>query len=176
MLFRNVALGALWLVVSAASPQTFYAPTTNLELIDAELINEAEETIDFAAYSLTDEVVIEALQAARIRGVKLRIVLDRTQGHAYERFFDLFDDIRLSRPGPIMHLKSYAVDGKVLRSGSANLSHGGLVQQDNDLIIMRDEASAQRFEENRFEEIWRRAEPLSVIPAVALPNARHRRR
>ena len=44
----------------------------------------------------------------------------------------------MKAPGPYMHLKSYSVDGNILRSGSANLSASGLKQQDNDIVILRE--------------------------------------
>ena len=37
-----------------------------------------------------------------------------------------------------MHLKAYAIDGEVLRTGSANFSTSGENAQDNDLIVIRD--------------------------------------
>jgi hypothetical protein len=34
-----------------------------------------------------------------------------------------------------MHLKSYQIDGKLLRTGAANFSASGLKRQDNDLVV-----------------------------------------
>ena len=63
------------MVQALASAQTeiHYAPAENLEKIDVDLIGEAGETIDIAAYVLTDAAVIEALQLAAERGVKVRL-------------------------------------------------------------------------------------------------------
>ncbi|WP_363352344.1 phospholipase D-like domain-containing protein [Methylocystis echinoides] len=58
-----------------------------------------------------------------------------------------------------MHLKSYAIDGRILRSGSANLSASGLKQQDNDIVVVREPSAANAFEA-RFEQIWAGANPL----------------
>ena len=41
-----------------------------------------------------------------------------------------------------MHLKAYAIDGAVLRSGSAIFSRSGERDQDNDLIVIRDVSAA----------------------------------
>jgi len=69
--------------------------------------------------------------------------------------------VRIKKRGPLMHLKAYAVDGVLLRTGSANLSPSGLKQQDNDLIILRDPAAAARFEA-RFDQVYAAAEPMRV--------------
>ena len=82
-------------------------------------------------YTLTDWVIIAALKDARARGIAVRIALDPSARQAYDKLADMADVVRIKKRGPLMHLKAYAVDGVVLRTGSANLSPGGLKQQDN---------------------------------------------
>ncbi|MGI4831357.1 MAG: phospholipase D-like domain-containing protein [Janthinobacterium lividum] len=43
-------------------------------------------------------------------------------------------EVRVKGARDLMHLKSYAVDGRLLRSGSANWSPTGLKRQDNDVL------------------------------------------
>jgi hypothetical protein len=50
-------------------------------------------------------------------------------------------------------LKAYAVDGEILRAGSANFSAGGEPQQDNDLIVIRDACATAKFDVP-FERMW----------------------
>lgn len=52
-----------------------YAPSENLEKIDAALIDSAHHQIDLAAYVLTDKKLIEALIRAADRGVAINIYL-----------------------------------------------------------------------------------------------------
>jgi len=54
---------------------------------------------------------------------------------------------------PLMHLKAYCVDGRVLRIGAANFSHSGLTQQDNDLELYRFPDACKAFEAD-FERMW----------------------
>ena len=61
-----------------------------------------------------------------------------------------------------MHLKAYAVDGEVLRTGSGNFSHSGLAAQDNDLIFITDQTVVDAFESN-FERIWARAQNIAAL-------------
>lgn len=143
----------------AKKVEIHYAPGENLERVEVDLLRSAHARIDMAAYTLTDWPVIDALINAHRRGVVLRIVLDPSQQHAFDRLREIKGFIRTSAPGPYMHLKSYSVDGRVLRSGSANLSASGLKQQDNDVLIIRDAALAARFE-SRFERLWEAAKPL----------------
>jgi phosphatidylserine/phosphatidylglycerophosphate/cardiolipin synthase-like enzyme len=126
-----------------ADPAIHYAPAENLEHIDVALIDAAKREIDLAAYVLTDWPVMQALTRAADRGVKVRIYLDGTQLAEREParvFQDLAVtpgiEIRTKRDqGAPMHLKSYEIDGRLLRTGGANFSASGLKRQDNDLIV-----------------------------------------
>jgi phosphatidylserine/phosphatidylglycerophosphate/cardiolipin synthase-like enzyme len=71
---------------------------------------------------------MQARKRAADRGVEVRIYLDgklaQTRGV----------EIRLKRENSaLMHLKSYEVDGQLLRTGAANFSASGLKRQENDL-------------------------------------------
>jgi hypothetical protein len=46
-----------------------------------------------------------------------------------------------------MHLKSYQIDGKLLRTGAANFSASGLKRQDNDLIVIESAVAAAAFKQ-----------------------------
>jgi phosphatidylserine/phosphatidylglycerophosphate/cardiolipin synthase-like enzyme len=44
-----------------------------------------------------------------------------------------------------LHLKSYHVDGRFLRTGAANFSASGLEHEDHDLIVIEDAQAAANF-------------------------------
>ena len=144
----------------AAEPEIHYAPVENLEHIDIELIRSATKSVDMAAFTLTDWAIIAALKEAHTRGVTIRILLDPSQRQEYCKLAEMTDIVRVKKRGrPLMHLKAYAIDGALLRTGSANFSPSGLKQQDNDLIILRDPVLAAKFEA-RFAEVYSAAEPM----------------
>lgn len=148
-------------IAGAVEIAQHYAPLENLEHIDVALIAQARETVDIAAYVLTDRPVIDALIAASKRGVAVRLILDPSQRHDLARLAPLLDEARKKRRGPIMHLKSYAIDGRVLRTGSANFTASGLKQQNNDLLVIEDVGAAERFE-TEFERVWDAGEFVSA--------------
>jgi phosphatidylserine/phosphatidylglycerophosphate/cardiolipin synthase-like enzyme len=72
-------------------------------------------------------------------------------------------EVRIKHSRVLMHLKSYAVDGQTLRSGSANFSASALKHQDNDLVLTHDAASVRRFELD-FNQLWLRADNERLQP------------
>jgi phosphatidylserine/phosphatidylglycerophosphate/cardiolipin synthase-like enzyme len=150
----------IWLSVnSAAAQEIHFSPEEKLDTIDSELIGAAKLSIDFASYTLTDRVVLDALNAAGRRGVVIRIVLDPREPQDFMQLEDLSDNVRIKHSGPFMHLKAYEVDGAFLRTGSANFSASGERQQDNDLIVIRDPSAAAKFD-GHFERMRVVAQPM----------------
>ncbi len=157
------ALGLLAREPDFAGVRAFYAPGNEIESVDARLIASAQNSIDMAAYVLSDRAVVEALGRAAMRGVRVRVYLD---GEQMTRAQDLMARLAATpnvelrskrRAFEAMHLKSYVVDHRTLRSGSANFSASGETFQDNDLLVIDSPALAQRFEEN-FERMFARAD------------------
>jgi phosphatidylserine/phosphatidylglycerophosphate/cardiolipin synthase-like enzyme len=138
------------------APTIHYSPAENLEYIDVALIDGAHQEIDMAAYVLTDWPIIQALTRAADRGVKVRLFLDGTRLAEREPakvFNELAEtpgvEIRTKhKPGDPMHLKSYQIDGRLLRTGAANFSASGLKRQDNDLVVIESAEAATAFKRN----------------------------
>ncbi len=152
--------GALSQEPLVAGVRVLYGPGDDFESVDARLINGARRSIDLAAYVLTDRALVAALGRAAMRGVKVRVYLDGEELGRSAAILDIADapnlDVRRKGRGrDLMHLKSYQVDGRVLRSGSANFSVSGEARQDNDLIVIESPQAAARFRET-FEQLWSR--------------------
>jgi phosphatidylserine/phosphatidylglycerophosphate/cardiolipin synthase-like enzyme len=155
-----------------------YSNPANLAPLDAGLIAQAQKTLDFAAYSLTDPAVITAIKARAAAGVAIRIYLDRSEIEAEARgnpamptcpLSQLFNtagiELRVKRSMILMHLKSYCVDGATLRDGSANFSPQGEFEQDNSHQTIQDPAQLAAFTA-KFEAMWARPDNLSVAQAI----------
>jgi phosphatidylserine/phosphatidylglycerophosphate/cardiolipin synthase-like enzyme len=52
-----------------------------------------------------------------------------------------------------MHFKPYQIDGRLLRTGSANFSPSGLKRQNNDLVVIESREAADAFRRN-FERVF----------------------
>src|SRR5208337_2166566 len=138
--------------------QMYNSPEMNLEEIDRSILDQvgAGGRINFAAY---------LLRGAAERGAVVRIYLDPRE---LEKL-TLSNDhplVKLSRTRNVeikvkglqdglMHLKSYSVNGVLLRTGSANESHSGLERQDNDLLVISDKPTVLSFD-HKFEVMWAR--------------------
>jgi phosphatidylserine/phosphatidylglycerophosphate/cardiolipin synthase-like enzyme len=147
-----------------AGVRVFYGPKDDLQAIDAELISRARETIDMAAFVITNRAITDALAAAARRGVKVRMYLEPDQpamqgGRGAEALAALARtpgvEVRVKRGDDFMHLKAYQADRRVLRTGSANFSVSGLQRQENDIVVIEAQDAVARFLRD-FEALWAR--------------------
>ena len=155
-----------------------YTNPIDVSAVDVATIAAATATIDFAAYSLTHPGVIAALIQRAQAGVKIRLYLDRTELEAEARgnpqlsnspLGPLLSTVnvqtKVKESSILMHLKSYLVDAKVLRDGSANFSPLGESEQDNSIELTDDPASIQGFQA-KFEMMWNRTDNISPAQAI----------
>ena len=74
-------------------------------------------------------------------------------------------EVRIKGARDLMHLKSYAIDGRLLRTGSANWSPTGLKRQDNDVFYESAPEAVKGFE-REFEEMWEQGTSAKAPGAV----------
>ena len=174
-------------VATALPTGTFYSPETNLEQLDVQVLAAARSSIALAAFSLTDQAIINALVERAAHGVEESIYLDRGELQAECRgdvtcarspIHVLIGasnvEIRVKRSKVLMHLKGYAIDlfdGQgyyvyLTRDGSANFSEQGERLQDNSAIFTQDSKAGLAFS-SKFRAMWARPDNLSVAQAVA---------
>jgi phosphatidylserine/phosphatidylglycerophosphate/cardiolipin synthase-like enzyme len=102
------------------------------------------------------------------RGVKVRVYLaakrlPETEGAKPFRDLAETPDVEIRTKGDntaFMHLKSYQIDGRVLRTGAANFSASGLKREYNDLIVIESAEAAATFKRN-FEARFASGETLA---------------
>ncbi|MDE2363083.1 MAG: phosphatidylserine synthase [Hyphomicrobiales bacterium] len=156
-----------------AGVRLFYGPSPQTAGTDLSILAGARKSIDMAAFVLTDRDVLGALADAARRGVAIRIYLDRDEmDHAGNRGADALSALAAvktvairfkARHSESMHLKSYVVDRRLLRTGSANFSYSGERYQDNDVVLVENPALAAAFLQT-FETMWTRPDNAGLTP------------
>ena len=113
--------------------QTFYCPFDKgaAENAVVNLLNSAEKEIWGNAFGLTDPRFVDALIAAKQRGVEVVFTADSTQAagpHEKPLVVELLKagcDIQIGKSpvhSQLLHLKAFEIDGKVVEDGSWNFS------------------------------------------------------
>jgi phosphatidylserine/phosphatidylglycerophosphate/cardiolipin synthase-like enzyme len=147
------------------SPITaFFSPKGRIEQQILTKIGGAAATIEIAAYAFTNENVARALIDAIKRGVKVSLVMDRSQTKGSQA--SLHDELEkagtairlISPPGGIMHDKFIVVDGKKVEWGSYNYTGRAEDSNFENATFLTDSNLAQQYHSN-FLSIYNQATP-----------------
>ncbi len=153
LFYHSLAL-ALSLGVSAAaeSVQVFFSPRGGCTEAAVENLNHATNQILVQAYSFTSTPIAQALVAAEKRGVKVRVILDKSQRS--EKYSSADFIARAGIPTyfdtrhAIAHNKVMVIDGATILTGSFNFTKAAESSNAENLLVIRDPALAQKYTDN----------------------------
>lgn len=112
---------------------------TTAQDIALSAIRRASKSIDLAAYQLTKGPVLDAVVSAATEGIKVRVLLDKTQEHgdAATALALLSVECRVDHAHKIMHHKFMVIDHKTVETGSFNYSKSAsTVNAENALLLV----------------------------------------
>jgi len=124
-------------------------------------IGRAKNTIDLAVYNNNNAMIVDSINAAYNRGVRIRYVTEsqtaNTELGNMNGGINLLDRVNGTGTG-IMHNKFVIIDRESVNesfviTGSTNFTSGNLFNDYNNLIIIQDQAIARCFT-IEFEEMW----------------------
>ncbi|HTU02367.1 MAG TPA: phospholipase D-like domain-containing protein [Candidatus Sulfotelmatobacter sp.] len=151
------------LATTALAQEVYFSPEGGARQRLVRAIQESNTTIDVAVYNFTAIELAHALVAARDRGVRVRVLLDR------ERLEDLGPTLQLLQrkkmplralgvpPDRLMHHKFAVFDGRLLATGSYNWTNSAERVNYENLVVLTDPGIVERFEKE-FRRLWAQAE------------------
>jgi phosphatidylserine/phosphatidylglycerophosphate/cardiolipin synthase-like enzyme len=156
--------------VTIASSAGAAASTSGLEYYfpragqhpDQELIgviNSASSTLDIAIYSITKDSIVQAIAAAKARGVTVRIISDKIESankYQAQELAVLTGDgipVKINHHSGLMHMKVTIADDSTVTTGSYNYTEAATDENDEVLVIIHDSTVAQNFD-NEFQSMW----------------------
>lgn len=138
------------------------------------LLQNARERIDIAVFFLTNKHITADLIEAKERGVKVRVILDATaatNGYTkHELLRAAGIPVKVENWGGKMHMKSAAVDGRHVVTGSMNWTSAGEYANDENTIIVHSQAHAAEY--HRFYDAMWSSLPESLLAGRPDPESR----
>lgn len=135
-----------------------FSPGNLCETAIVENINAATDYIDAAVYSITNQYIVDALKNAHDRGVKIRILTDRTQaGNKKSLVREIRDygiNVRVHSKYRIEHNKFAIYDGARLSTGSYNWTNNASTYNSENCIFLDPGDPAINEYQRRFDYLW----------------------
>ena len=150
------------IIIDGTRVDNFYSPDDGVLNSLAGVLNSAEESIYFLAYSFTSndlgDIVREKHAAdLTVQGVMEEEQVNSNQGTEYDPFKQAEVDVRMDGIEGQMHHKLFIIDGKIVAFGSYNFSQSAEERNDENVLIVYNEAIAQEFIKE-FRRVWAQAQ------------------
>lgn len=107
-------------------------PNSSCPRLIAGLLDEALADLTLEMYTLTHPTLIDAIERAKERGVRVQAKLDRNSGQVYRKWKKW---AKLAPELPLCHHKHCLIDGTSLFFGSANWTKSAF-EKNRDLLIL----------------------------------------
>lgn len=146
--------------------ESYFAPTDDAEThAILRAINGAATKVNMRTFFLTSQTIVDALKAAKDRGVTVRVILDaESAGNEFSLHQSLRDygiSVKVENWGGTEHTKALSADGWVTVLGSQNFTFSGNTSSDENTLYIENGPMATAYDA-AFETAW------SSIPAAWL--------
>jgi phosphatidylserine/phosphatidylglycerophosphate/cardiolipin synthase-like enzyme len=132
--------------------EVYFSPKGGCTEAVVRELGAARQTILVQAYSFTSAAIAKALVEAHKRGVKVEIILDksqRTEKYSEADFLvNLGIPVRIDAKHAIAHNKIMVIDGETVITGSFNFTKAAEEHNAENLLVIRDATLADKYVAN----------------------------
>jgi len=141
---------------------TYFSPDDGALAGLVPLLEGAQESIYFLAYSFTSNQLGDIVRQKAEAGLTIAGVMDEeqvksNQGTEYDPFRQAELDVRIDGIDGLLHHKVFIIDEKTVVLGSYNFSQSAEERNDENLIIVHDPVIARQFL-LEFQRVWDQAQ------------------
>jgi phosphatidylserine/phosphatidylglycerophosphate/cardiolipin synthase-like enzyme len=132
--------------------RVYFSPNGGCTQAIIEELDKAKDSILVQAYSFTSAPIAKALLGAHKRGVKVQVVLDKSQRREKYSSADFLAHSRIptliDAAHAIAHNKVMIIDGGTVITGSFNFTRAAEEKNAENLLIIRDKTLAAKYAMN----------------------------
>ena len=115
-------------------------------------MDKAQSTVLVQAYSFTSYKIAKALLDTHKRGVKLEVILDKSQKSDQYSSADFLANsgmsVKIDSEHAIAHNKVMVIDGETVITGSFNFTKAAEENNAENLLVIHDKKLAERYTKN----------------------------
>jgi phosphatidylserine/phosphatidylglycerophosphate/cardiolipin synthase-like enzyme len=137
---------------SSPSWDVYFSPRGGATFAIRQALDNAKSSVLVQAYSFTSAPIAEALVKAHRRGVKVRVLLDKSQKTEKYSSADFLANAgiptKIDAAHAIAHNKVMIIDNEIVITGSFNFTQAAEESNAENLLVVRDKELASRYTEN----------------------------
>jgi len=141
----------------ANKTKAYFSPGTSCIDRIVSLLNNAKETIDICVFTISCDVISQAVLAAHQRGVKVRIITDDDKaddlGSDIDRFVEKKIKVKTDDSPSHMHHKFAIFDQRILLNGSFNWTRSATKNNNENIVVDTNPKLVKSFQQE-FDSLW----------------------
>ncbi len=130
------------------------------------LIDKARGSVDIAIFSFTNRKIADALIRAKRRGVRVRVVMDKSNISNRFSVLPLLEragiPVRIWLGQGLMHNKYAIIDDEVVETGSFNYTNSAVHRNRENFVVIKGKSLALKYAED-FNNLWTESVPVQKI-------------
>ena len=142
---------------SHPTAQAYFTPGDDCPQAIQRLLDNTVREVDICVFTITDDRISRAIEAAHQRGVQVRIISDDEKagdlGSDIDRLRGVGIPVRVDLSPYHMHHKFAIFDAAVTLTGSYNWTRSAAETNEENLVVYRDQRLARTFS-SEFERLW----------------------
>lgn len=158
-----------FIAVAATNIQVYFSPNGGCAAAITNELAKAKKTILVQAYSFTSAPIAGALRDAHKRGVKVTVILDKSQRTEKYSSADFVNNAGIATfidaKHAIAHNKIMILDGQTVITGSFNFTKAAEEKNAENLLIIQDKELADKYARNWGEHL-KHSEVYSGKPTI----------
>ncbi len=141
----------------------FFSPGEECQNAILQFIKAARQSLDICVFTISDNLVTEAILEAFARGIRIRILTDNEK--LYDKGSDIQQlskaglDIRIDQTKNHMHHKFAIADGLFLLTGSYNWTRSAALYNHENVLITKDPVAMAGYQQ-QFKKLWAEMVPM----------------
>jgi len=137
-------------IIDGTDVKNYFSPDDGVLNALVPLLNSAQQSIYFLAFSFTSNELGDIVREKAAAGLTVQGVMEdeqvkSNQGTEYDPFKQAGLDVRIDGNDGQMHHKVFIIDEKIVVLGSYNFSQSAETRNDENILIIYDEAIAKEF-------------------------------
>lgn len=141
----------------------YFSPDDNVSDSLLDLLNGAQHSIYFMAYSFTSDPLGEAIRERAAAGVTVAGVMDESQilsniGTEFDAFRQAGLDVRRDGIAGLLHHKVIVIDEQIVITGSYNFTASAETRNDENVVVIYDPVIAGQYYAE-FQRVYAQAQP-----------------
>ena len=145
--------------------QVYFSPKGGCTEAIVKNLDQAERYVLVQAYSFTSKPIAEALVNAHKRGVKVKVLLDKSQrngkGSKLAQLVEAGIPVSIDTKHSIAHNKVMIIDGVIVITGSFNFTTAAEDKNAENLLVVHDKALAKQYRDN-WNKHQQHSEPYQI--------------